>query len=100
MKKVLKKIEIKDALKKLPEWKLVNGKLVSEFVFSDFRETIAFMVRTSFYIEEKNHHPEWSNVYNKLKVNYISHDVAGITLRDLEMARIFSKIYGKSFKKK
>src|SRR6476620_9637304 len=80
--------EIEKALKELPRWK-VNAakKLEREFKFKTFREAFSFMTRVAFEAEELNHHPDWSNSYNQIKVELSTHSAGGITEKDFELAR-------------
>jgi 4a-hydroxytetrahydrobiopterin dehydratase len=75
------------------DWKLNSeGKLEAEFKFKTFPEAFSFMTRVAFEAESMNHHPDWFNSYNKVKIELISHDAGGITERDLELARKISAI--------
>ena len=78
--------QIKNELSKLRGWIVINGKLHKDFVFKDFIEAFGFMTRASMYIEKMNHHPEWSNVYNKITIDLVTHDAGGITQNDITLA--------------
>ncbi|HSF27579.1 MAG TPA: 4a-hydroxytetrahydrobiopterin dehydratase [Nitrosopumilaceae archaeon] len=84
--------QIKKELANLPGWSIVNGKLHKDFVFKDFIETFGFMSTAALHIEKMNHHPEWFNVYNKLKVDLTTHDAGGITQNDINLARILNSL--------
>ncbi|HXV38899.1 MAG TPA: 4a-hydroxytetrahydrobiopterin dehydratase [Nitrosopumilaceae archaeon] len=84
--------QIKKELANLPGWSIVNGKLRKDFVFKDFIETFGFMSTAALHIEKMNHHPEWFNVYNKLKVDLTTHDAGGITQNDINLARILNSL--------
>ena len=84
--KKLSENEVKQELDGLPGWHLQDGKLVREFQFSDFIEAFSFMTELAIMSEKLNHHPEWFNVYNKLKVELSTHDVDGLSDKDLEWA--------------
>jgi 4a-hydroxytetrahydrobiopterin dehydratase len=71
----------------LPEWAVEHGKLHREFQFEDFVEAFGFMARVALVAESMNHHPEWSNVWNRVVVDLSTHDAGGITELDLELAR-------------
>jgi len=62
------------------------------FKFSNFIEAFGFMTRLAMVAEKTNHHPEWSNVYNKVTVLWTSHDVGGLSERDLKLARRTDKL--------
>ena len=84
--------QIKEELANLPGWSLVNGKLHKDFVFKDFIEAFGFMSTAALHIEKMNHHPEWFNVYNKIKVDLTTHDAGGITQNDINLARILNSL--------
>ena len=89
----LKPTEIQTALGDLPGWSLMGDALVKTFEFGSFRETLSFMVRAGFEAEALNHHPDWTNVYNRLTVRLNTHDVGGkITNKDVELAKRFEAI--------
>ena len=62
------------------------------FKFRNFVEAFGFMTRVAMVAEKTNHHPEWSNVYNKVTVLWTSHDVGGLSERDLKLARRTDKL--------
>jgi 4a-hydroxytetrahydrobiopterin dehydratase len=85
--------EISAALQNLPSWKLnPQNRLEAEFTFRNFPEAFSFMTRVAFEAERLNHHPDWSNTYNRVKVELMTHDVGGITEKDLELARRIAAI--------
>ncbi len=83
---------IENELKNLAGWSIVNGKLHKDFQFDDFNQAFGFMTRAAMHIEKMNHHPEWFNVYNKLSVELITHDVQGITQNDINLAKILNAL--------
>ncbi|QQS60739.1 4a-hydroxytetrahydrobiopterin dehydratase [Candidatus Falkowbacteria bacterium] len=75
-------------------WKEENNKLVREFTFKDFKEAFAFMTAVAEVVNEMDHHPEWSNVYNKVSISLCTHDAGDIvTEKDRELAARIDKIY-------
>lgn len=79
--------QINDALAHLPGWSFEDDSLVKTFEFGSFREAMSFMVRLSFEAEERNHHPELSNVYNRVDVRLNTHDAGGkVTQFDVDLA--------------
>jgi 4a-hydroxytetrahydrobiopterin dehydratase len=71
----------------VPEgWTLLEGRLHREFEFADFTEAWAFMVRVAAECERLDHHPDWSNSWNRVVIDLVSHDVGGLTSRDRELA--------------
>jgi 4a-hydroxytetrahydrobiopterin dehydratase len=68
-------------------WREEDNKLVREFEFKDFKEAFAFMVKVALLAEKMDHHPNWSNVYNKVKIELTSHDKGDtVTERDRKLA--------------
>ena len=84
--------EIKKELTSLVGWSVVNGKLHKDFGFEDFIEAFGFMTKAAIHIEKMNHHPEWFNVYNKIKVDLVTHDAGGITQNDINLARTLNSL--------
>lgn len=73
-------------------WELRDGKLRREFEFSDFSEAWAFMSRVALLAECANHHPDWSNSYNRVVIELVSHDKGEVTDRDRELAAKISSL--------
>ena len=73
---------------KLRGWAVVDGRdaIVKEFRFADFIEAWGFMSRVALIAEKMNHHPEWSNVYNRVEVTLTTHDAGGLSALDVELA--------------
>ena len=84
--------EIDRRLSALPEWVVVGGKLHREYKFPDFGLAIGFIAASATAIEKMDHHPEWSNVYNRVTIDLISHDAGGITERDFRLAHVLEGI--------
>lgn len=82
----LSESEIQTALARLPGWTTDQGKLHRSYRFADFAAAMAFMVQAGYEAERLDHHPNWSNVYNRVEVTLWTHDVGGLTDRDLELA--------------
>jgi 4a-hydroxytetrahydrobiopterin dehydratase len=70
----------------LPGWELADGKLHRGFVFPDFAEAWGFMTAVAAEAERLGHHPDWSNVYNRVIIDLVTHDAGGITALDFELA--------------
>jgi len=88
--KPLKSAEIKEVLGGLPGWKLQRDALAKTFTFGNFREALSFMVRAGFEAEAMDHHPDWTNVYNRVSVRLNTHDAGGkVTAKDVTLARKF-----------
>ena len=78
--------ELDSALGGLEGWRLADGVLNRDFEFADFNEAFGFMTRIALVAESMNHHPEWSNVYNRVEVRLVTHDSDGITQLDIDLA--------------
>ncbi len=79
--------DVQAALGRLSGWGLANGKLHREYRFADFPHAFGFMATAAVMIEAMGHHPEWSNVYNRVTVDLVTHDAGGVTAKDLELAQ-------------
>ena len=73
----------------LPDWRPVAGRdaIRREFRFRDFSEAWGFMARVALLAEAQDHHPEWSNVWNRVEILLTTHDAGGLSARDLRLAR-------------
>ena len=83
--------EIEQRLVSLPGWRLQGTKLQRAFRFADFSVAFAFMTRTALRAEQLDHHPEWSNVYNKVEVALTTHDAGGVTALDFVLAEAMER---------
>ncbi|GAA4765672.1 4a-hydroxytetrahydrobiopterin dehydratase [Stakelama sediminis] len=81
--------EREDALDGLPEWDFDDGRdaISRRFTFDDFSQAFAFMTQVALLAEKADHHPEWSNVYNRVEILLTTHDAGGLSERDIEMAQ-------------
>ncbi len=84
------------ALASLPNWTLREDGLAitRDFKFADFSEAFAFMARVALHAEKADHHPEWSNVYNRVHVTLTTHDAGGLSQRDVKMAMAIDALGG------
>jgi 4a-hydroxytetrahydrobiopterin dehydratase len=81
------------ACRNLPGWTFERDALTKTFKFGSFREAMSFMTRVGFEAEELNHHPEWTNVYNRVVVRLNTHDAGNkVTAKDVELAGRMQKI--------
>lgn len=80
--------DLRTALKRLPDWRLADGReaITRRYQFVDFDAAFAFMTRVALLAAKMDHHPEWSNVYNKLDVTLATHDANGVTQKDIDLA--------------
>ena len=84
----------KAALVELAGWKEASGREAIErtFTFKDFNEAFGFMSRAALVAEKNDHHPEWKNVYKTVEVVLATHDVSGVTKRDIDLAKAMNAI--------
>ena len=88
MAKPLDPAEIAAALAALPGWSCEAEALVKTFKFGNFREAMSFMTRVAFEAEAMDHHPDWTNVYNRVALRLNTHDAGGkVTAKDVELAK-------------
>jgi len=80
------KEEIDKKLLRYPDWNYSNNSIHAEFEFDNFKDCFSAMSRIAFECEAQNHHPEWSNIYNILKISLSTHDVNGVTKKDFKLA--------------
>lgn len=80
----------------VPQWRFdAEAHAISRrFVFRDFNEAFGFMARAALVAEQRNHHPEWFNVYHRVDVTFTTHDAGGVTLHDIGFARWMDAIAG------
>jgi 4a-hydroxytetrahydrobiopterin dehydratase len=76
-------------LASLPDWQLDSQRIgiTREYTFADFLTAFDFMAKMATVAEARNHHPEWTNVYNRVRITWTTHDAGGLTLNDIDMAR-------------
>jgi 4a-hydroxytetrahydrobiopterin dehydratase len=87
--------DIQKRLAVLPSWEYRDNALQRELRFPTFAEAFAFMTRVAFVAERRNHHPDWSNVYDRVTIRLTTHDAGGVTEQDFEMAAEISTIDGR-----
>ena len=90
----LTEAERAEALAALSEWTLrADGRAIERtFKFRDFSQAWAFMARVALIAEKHDHHPEWSNVWNRVHVTLSTHDAGGVTERDIKLAEAMDRI--------
>jgi 4a-hydroxytetrahydrobiopterin dehydratase len=86
--------ERRNVLEGLPGWQYrpENGSLLRVLEFKDFSEAFAFMTRVALLAERADHHPEWSNIYNRVSIALSTHDAGGLTTKDVALARAIDKL--------
>jgi 4a-hydroxytetrahydrobiopterin dehydratase len=86
---VLEGTERAEALAALPGWRFDEERsgIARSFAFSDFNQAFAFMTRVALAAEQADHHPEWSNVWNKVEIFLTTHSAGGLTVKDVDLAK-------------
>jgi 4a-hydroxytetrahydrobiopterin dehydratase len=90
----LSKREIAAGLRKLEGWSVVRRKLHRMFEFKDFTQAFGFMKRVALAADRMDHHPDWSNAYNRVTVDLSTHSAGGLTKNDFKLAGKIQKIHG------
>ena len=82
------------ALSSIKSWKKVRGRdaIQKSFRFADFNEAWGFMTRVAMAAEKSDHHPEWSNIYNKVEIVLSTHDAGGLSEKDVALAKVIDSI--------
>ena len=81
-------------LGELPGWRIERGRLARDYEFADFAAAFAFMTGCALEAEDLDHHPDWSNSWNRVQVRLQTHDRKGLTELDFELARRMEARYG------
>ena len=83
---------IEKKLLQLPEWDYFENAIHTEYEFDNFKDCFSAMSRIAFECEALNHHPNWSNTYNILKITLSTHDEDGVTIKDFKLAEAIEAI--------
>jgi 4a-hydroxytetrahydrobiopterin dehydratase len=86
MSKTYSQASSQDRLSSLPAWSFHEDGIQKEFTFSNFVAAFGFMSQVAILAEKANHHPEWSNVYNRVSIRLSTHDAGGLTDKDFDLA--------------
>ena len=86
--------EINNRLTGLEGWEFSDNALQTAFEFENFKEAFTMMTRIAFEAERLGHHPDWSNVYNRLHIALSTHDAGGVTEKDFELAKLIDALLG------
>lgn len=91
-----KAIGARAAIAELEGWSEVSGRdaIAKTYRFADFNAAFGFMTRVALKADKMDHHPEWSNVYNKVEVVLTTHDANGVTAKDVELAKFMDAAVG------
>ncbi len=94
-RRALTQKEIENALNDLPGWTVEEGKLTKSYKFGSFAEALGWMVSAGVYADKIDHHPEWSNVYNRVQVQLVTHDLGNvISTLDADLAAHMDTLAG------
>lgn len=86
--------EVRRRLGSLDGWEVVDGRLHRQLTFADFNEAFGFMTRLALVAEKLNHHPDWSNSWNEVTLDIVSHAAGGITDACFQLARHADELAG------
>ena len=90
--KALQIDEINQRMLDLEVWEYEDNAIHTSFEFENFKDAFSVMTRIAFEVEKLNHHPDWSNVYNTLKISLSTHEVNGVTEKDFALAKIIDDL--------
>lgn len=91
----LSEVELTAVLKSLPGWSVKEGKLHKQFKFDTFAQAIGWMVAVSIYADKLDHHPEWCNIYSRVTVDLVTHDMGNaISSWDVLLAQKMEQLVG------
>ena len=79
-------------IEKNPSWMIDNKTIKKEFKFHSFIDAFGFISKVALLSEKMDHHPDWQNTYNKVKINLTTHDKGGITEKDIKLAESIDKL--------
>ena len=89
---VLDGAEVVERMAEVPGWGIVHGALHRELEFADFSEAFGFMTRVALVAEKLDHHPDWSNSWNRVVIDVVSHEAGGLTPRCFELATAIDRV--------
>jgi 4a-hydroxytetrahydrobiopterin dehydratase len=90
--KALQKDEINQRMLNFEGWEYEDNAIHTSFEFKNFKDAFSVMTRIAFEVEKLNHHPDWSNVYNTLKISLSTHEANGVTEKDFTLAKIIDDL--------
>ena len=88
----LTELDIEKRILQFPDWYFEDDAIHAEFEFDNFKDCFSAMSRIAFECKAQNHHPDWSNLYNVLKISLSTHDVNGVTKKDFKLAEAIDAI--------
>ena len=96
MAELIEKNNLKNQLNKLSKkWSIRDKFLICKYEFKNFNNALSFMNKVGVRCEEMDHHPKWTNVYNKLDIELFTHDKDGLTIKDFDLAMFMDEEFKK-----
>ena len=92
MVSLIEKNQLDNFIEKNPSWIIDNKKIKKEFKFNNFIDAFGFICKVALLSEKMDHHPNWQNTYNKVKIELTTHDKGGITTNDINLAESIDKL--------
>ena len=89
---LINQTQLNNFINKNPSWIVDNKTIKKEFKFENFIDAFGFMSKVAILSEKMNHHPNWQNTYNKVKIELTTHDKGGITTNDTKLAESIDKL--------
>ena len=89
---LIKEDQLNDFEESNPSWIIYKNTIKKEFQFNNFIDAFGFMSKVALLSERMDHHPDWQNTYNKVKINLTTHDKGGITTNDIKLAESVDKL--------
>ncbi len=93
-RELLSDAELEQALGRLSGWARAGNAITRQYQFKDFRAAMWFLNAAAAVADQMDHHPEWTNVYNRVTVNLSTHDAGGVTERDITLAEAMDRAAG------
>ena len=92
MVSLIEKKQLDYFIKKNPSWIIDNKTIKKEFTFNNFVDAFGFITKVALLSEKMDHHPNWQNTYNKVKIELTTHDKGGITINDTNLAESIDRV--------
>ena len=92
MVSLIEKNQLDKFLKDNPSWILENKTIKKEFIFDNFVDAFGFISKVALLSEKMDHHPNWQNTYNNVKIELTTHDIDGVTINDINLAESIDKL--------
>ena len=92
MVSLIEKKQLDHFIKNNPSWLIDNKTIKKEFIFDNFVDAFGFMTKVALLSEKMDHHPNWQNTYNKVKIELTTHDKDGLTINDINLAESIDKL--------